>query len=361
MGIIMGCYPQMIEKSKNNWLNYSRLLAIFYGMPALVAIGTYVMAFALALLTFFSPDGIHFADKSYMTIKINILYFWTLGIAADLKAWQIFLVLNLIFGFSFLSVFFSNERFCDTMKGLFVEGGLEKFKRNFLVLMPGVSSAILLVTTALNTLGERVGAEVGGPTFSDPFSEILTLSYAAVSEEIGFRLVPILIPTATYLLLKTRDSMEGLSRGTKVFMTLTAVLKPESYLRNVKTEPDRCFIILKASLILISATMFSFAHVLSGSWGLGKIPSTFVAGVAIGFSSVRYGFDSAILLHWFFNYYWAAISSAKRAGVPLINEVAYTVTAYLGIFMLLYFVFSSFAEDTTLKDPQKSVDNKTVR
>ncbi|MCQ5373927.1 MAG: CPBP family glutamic-type intramembrane protease [Candidatus Methanomethylicia archaeon] len=341
-----------IVNSKNGRLNYNRLLAAFYGILALAAIGTYVMAFVFSLLAFFSPEGIPFANKNYKTLRINILYFWTVSIAVDFKAWQVFLVLNFIFGLSFLSAFFSNERFCGVMKGLFIEGDLNKFRRNFLVLMPGISSAMLLVTTALNTLGESVGAGVGGPSFPDPFSELLTPSYAAVSEEIGFRLVPILIPMAFYLLIETRGSMKGMTNGTKIFMTLTAIFKPESFLQNVKTEPDSWFKILKTLLISISAIMFSFAHVLFGPWSWGKIPSTLIAGLFIGYCSVRYGFDSAILLHWFFNYYWAAISLATRIGVSLINEVTYIVTIYLGLFTILYFVFSSLGRDQTYPQSQ---------
>ncbi|MCX8182429.1 MAG: CPBP family glutamic-type intramembrane protease [Candidatus Methanomethyliaceae archaeon] len=337
-----------MANSENNWLNYNRVLASFYGILALVAISTYVLAFVLALFMFFSPEGVSFAYQSYKTIRINVLYFWTASFQIETRAWQLFIVLNIIFALSFWSAFFSNNKFCAVIKDLFVRGDLNEVRRNFLILMPGASSAMLLITTALNVLGERAGAGVGGPSFSDPFSEIFTLSYAVISEEIGFRLVPILVPIAIYLLFKTRNSIRGMPRRVKIFMTLAAVLKPESYRRRIGSGADHTLTVLKTLLIVASSIMFSYAHILFGSWGWGKVPSTFIAGLVIGYFSVRYGFDSAILLHWFFNYYWSALSSEIILGASLINEIVYIVTVYLGLFTVIYFVFSYLERCRTL-------------
>ncbi|MDH5810727.1 MAG: CPBP family glutamic-type intramembrane protease [Candidatus Verstraetearchaeota archaeon] len=341
MSLAMAHPENAAANSDSNWINYKRLIASFYGILALLIIGTYILAFILALSMFFSSEGAPFADQSYKAIKINVLYFWIVSIQIEARAWQIFLVLNFVFALSFLSAFFSNKRFCAVTKDLFVKGNLNEFQRNFLILMPGISSAMLLITTALNVLGERAGVGVGGPSFANPFSEIFTLSFAVISEEIGFRLVPILVPTAVYLLLKSRNSIRGMPKRTKIFMIATAVLKPESYRCRLGVESDQRFTVLKTLLILVSSLMFSYAHILFGSWGWGKLPSTFIAGLVIGYFSVKYGFDSAILLHWFFNYYWSALSLATGIGAPfsLINELAYVVTVYLGLFTLIYLLF----------------------
>ncbi len=326
----------------------NRILASFYGILALIVTITYLLAFVSALYAFFSPEGSSFASQSYKILKINALYFWSVSVQLDVKASEIFLLLNGIFALAFLTAFFSNERWHSSIKLMLTEGRVGLAKRNFLAVMPGITSATLLLTTALNLLEEKAGVSVGGPSFTDPFSEIFTLSYAAISEEIGFRLVPILLPVAVYVLIKTRRLLRGVSKRSLVFMIFVAMLKPESYQRRIGFKPDQGLRVLEVLLILISSSMFSYAHMLYGTWGLGKIPSTFFAGLVIGYCSVRYGFDSAVLLHWFFNYYWSALSLAMMLPphFAMISDVAYILTVYLGTFSLVFFAFSLLVRRT---------------
>ncbi|MGQ9759016.1 MAG: hypothetical protein ACUVQ5_00355 [Candidatus Methanomethylicaceae archaeon] len=221
---------------------------------------------------------------------------------------------------------------------MLIKGDGNAITMNFLVLMPALSSATLLVTTALNTISERVGVEVGQPSFPNPFSEILSLSHAVLSEEVGFRLVPILIPIAAYLFFKTNYALMKTSRTRRLYLILVAVFKPESYLKRFNMPKDKSLIWLQFFLITLSSIMFAYAHVLFGSWSVGKIPSSFIAGFIIGYSSVKYGFDSAILIHWFFNCYWSALALPLKLGAPfpMLSECVYVITVYLGLFTLLY-------------------------
>jgi len=327
--------------------SFNRFVAKLYGILALIVMVTYGLALLVVLSMFFSPEGGTFADQTYSIIRVNLLYFCTASVRFEVKVWQIFLMLNIIFCLSFISAFFSNERCPSAIKKMLVNGDMEAFQSNFLLFMPGLSSAILLVTTVINILGERAGVSVGGPSFTDPFSEIFILSYAAVSEEIGFRLVPILIPIAAYMLYRSKNNLKEFTGITKIFMPILAILKPELYQRNIGLDSTKILGYLKFSLILLSSLMFSYAHVFSGSWGWGKFPSTFIAGVVIGACSVKYGFDSAVLLHWFFNYYWSAFSWMDSLGGPLslIYEFVYIITVYLGMFLILFVVFNLLAKN----------------
>ncbi len=287
---------------------YNRLLTSLYSLLALLMLSTYVLAFVFALSSFFGPEGVEFAAQSYKTIRLNLFYFGSLSVPIEARTWQIFLALNVLFALSFLSAFFTHERYFFAIKRLLFKGDEDALRKNFLVLMPAISSALLLVTTALNLIEEHAGVEVGGPSFNDPFSEIFTLSYSVLSEEVGFRLVPILVPLAAYLLFRSSNLLAGMPKRAKLILILVAVFKPESYQKKTDFQLDKAYRTLSILLIIISSVMFSYAHVLFGIWNWGKIPSTFVAGLVIGYCAVKYGFDSAILLHWFFNYYWSALS-----------------------------------------------------
>lgn len=320
---------------------YKRLLTVIYGTSALIILITYILAVGISLSFFFSPEGSQFTTKIFQSIRLNVFYFGALRLPISVEAWQLFVGLNLIFLCSFLVAFFSKEPCHSAMKRLFVKGDENAILSNFLVLMPALTSATLLVTTALNVIMERVGIEVGQPSFSDPFSEIISLSYAVISEEVGFRLMPILVPLAAYLFLKTHNVLMRAPKKNRLYLILVALFKPESYIKKLKVLKGKAWKRLQFFLIILSSIMFAYAHLLFGSWSLGKVPSTFIAGLIIGYCSVRYGFDSAVLIHWFFNYYWSALAFPMKLGVqfPLLNELSYILTVYLGLFTLLYVAF----------------------
>jgi hypothetical protein len=58
------------------------------------------------------------------------------------------------------------------------------------------------------------------------------------------------------------------------------------------------------SMIFFTSIVFGLAHYLSGGgWGIGKVTSASVVGLAMGLTYLIYGVQAPILLHWFFNYY----------------------------------------------------------
>ncbi|MBC7120307.1 MAG: hypothetical protein H5T33_01810 [Candidatus Methanosuratus sp.] len=50
---------------------------------------------------------------------------------------------------------------------------------------------------------------------------------------------------------------------------------------------------------------------------MGKFLTAFLAGLMLGFSALNYGFESAILIHWFYNAYWPSLALASVCLPPL--------------------------------------------
>jgi hypothetical protein len=55
--------------------------------------------------------------------------------------------------------------------------------------------------------------------------------------------------------------------------------------------------------LVLSSFIFGYAHYASGSgWGPGKISEAALAGIALGYLYIKYGFHTDVLLHWSINY-----------------------------------------------------------
>ncbi len=101
-------------------------------------------------------------------------------------------------------------------------------------------------------------------------------------------------------------------------------------------------------LIVIVGVFFGAAHIISGEpWSVGKFAQASASGIIIGWVYFRYGFPSAILIHWATNnfifsyvYFLADINeiSVKNAfSHPLTNslENLLLITGIISIAMLI--------------------------
>ncbi|MBC7120308.1 MAG: hypothetical protein H5T33_01815 [Candidatus Methanosuratus sp.] len=102
---------------------------------------------------------------------------------------------------------------------------------------------------------------VGVVTFDNLFEAIFLSSYSVLIEELGFRMLPVLLPTAVYLLLSTRGCEIGI-KG-----TLLALFKPRFFIEEFgkdRLNVPRGFL---ATLVALSSLVFAYAHIASGAWG----------------------------------------------------------------------------------------------
>jgi hypothetical protein len=315
-----------------------RLFTNAYSLMTVSFFATYIISILVAIYLFYlTPDGVTFGSKTFHNLQLDVFFWGSIQAPFSISADQLFLFVNMVFVLSFITSFFSNENYVSSVRRLVKKNDLGGISGNFLVIMPVISSAILFATSLIQALEGRVGIEVGGFSFSDPFLEILSLSYSSFVEEIGFRLVPLLFPVAIYLLYRSSKAIADMPPGRRLVLVPMALFKPSSFQKHLNISGGKGLHALELALLLISSALFSYAHILSGSWSIGKIPSAFLGGMVIGYCCLRYGFDSALLLHWFFNFYWSALSMSSTIGGPLLylNDLAYSMTLYVGLLSLI--------------------------
>lgn len=212
----------------------------------------------------------------------------------------------------------------------FLEGKSGASGMNFLLLMPLICSVSFFSFYLVHFLEESAGIPVGGVVFQNLFEEIFLSSYSVFAEELIFRMLPVLIPIAFYLLTYTRGG------GIGIRAVLLAFFKPRFFMisNSGRVTVPRRFV---ATLVALSSLIFAYAHLESGSWGVGKFVTAFIAGLILGFSAFNFGFESSILIHWFYNTYWPSLALASEFILPLrgIYSGIFYFTMISGAFMLV--------------------------
>lgn len=119
--------------------------------------------------------------------------------------------------------------------------------------------------------------------------------------------------------------------------------------------------LLTASLIVFSATMFSFAHV--GGWDIYKVPTAFIAGLALGYLFVRFGLWAAILLHFVTNFMFIGIDLwPDSVALSSVLAICWLIMAAVGLYFFIHYFRKSleFLAGAFGSMPE-SRDEKTVR
>ena len=91
---------------------------------------------------------------------------------------------------------------------------------------------------------------------------------------------------------------------------------------------------------MVSSVLFGLAHVESGggtNWGAGKVVTSAISGFVIAIAYVAYGAYAAILLHWFFDFYFEVFSvggsalGGMFATLPILVALASLIVGSLSI------------------------------
>jgi hypothetical protein len=231
----------------------------------------------------------------------------------------------------------------------------------------------LLAVIVLGSLQEAGGIPTGtSPIQDEPFLGFFDLSYSAVIEEVGFRLLPIGIFLFLYLLIavsKNRDFVFSLKQKIKLFFM--SILFPDKAKQMVGTKTVSIDGIKNGisagewAVLVFTSLIFGLAHFNPGvSWELGKISSAAIAGLVIGFSYLVYGAHAAIISHWFFNSYtdtYILLSEVYPVTEPISNVVA-GLSLTLGLIGWLYVAYLGYSklERKTKTQPNSQLDPTTL-
>jgi hypothetical protein len=312
-----------------------KALAVFLILFSTVS---YCLSLALGPVLFFSTsDGLSVARRTIQGIPLDLFMAITIPIPLQVSIGVLFMVIWAVFVLCVVSAWYDRGGFLNSIRGVLSES-MTFAKTNFLFVMPIVATALLSATVVIQQFQEAEGVPTGGLSLPpDPYIILTNLAFAPIREEFAFRITSIGIPVGILLILLYRGDQRISGVKNRVKLIVLAALSPERAkakmgYRNVAAKGFlRGISPLEWFLILVSAAVFGLAHwLLGGGWQIGKISTAFMAGFIFGIMFVSYGAYAAILLHWFFNYYFTVIDLAN--------------STYGGMFQLL----SSLVETTNL-------------
>ena len=181
-------------------------------------------------------------------------------------------------------------------------------------------SVIILISVVINFIQENLGIQIQPPDVTNELIQFFMVTISPITEEIGFRILLIGLPLFFFY-----------SHKSSIRFFFIALWHPARYLHvinNNKTIP----------LIVGVGVFFGLAHIMSGEpWSLGKITQASASGIILGWVYYKYGFLSAILVHWATNYfllsYVFAISEINQISTS--NALSHSMINSLEIILIL--------------------------
>lgn len=282
------------------------LVLSLFTIAVLIVVASYFLVLLMGYgFIFFTQPGVMVSSQSF-DFPVLLLFIFV-GFSVPAKAGEVFMFILIVFVLCFVAAWKWRESFHTVVRKSFSRP-LRNVFNNFLFVMPLLSSMLLVAVTVIIYLQNLVGVPTGEVT-PPPGASIqeffLSLAYAPLTEELGFRLIPIGVFTAVYVLSARRNAA-----ASRVKLFVASFVYPESAKRmaglpNV-TEHGFWRGISRGEwiMVLVTSSVFAYAHVISGiGWETGKITSVFVQALFFAVAYIAYGFGAPILLHWFFNYY----------------------------------------------------------
>lgn len=222
----------------------------------------------------------------------------------------------------------------------FVSGGQDALFRNPLSATVITLGAITFGLTILDIAQTRGGLPTGQLT-GDPLYLFLGITMAPLTEEFGFRFSLIGVPVFLVALASSRSvrtAVRALWRPSAAWQQGQSVQTP--------SPPDYPLMRVFAYVLLVlSSVVFGLAHYLSNSgWDAGKVSQASIAGVALAYLYIRYGFHTSVLLHWGVNYFGTAYAFLGQGlwNIPWTSDTGNSLSLFVAIVIILVLGLPSF-------------------
>lgn len=336
----------------------SETVKLFGKLFLVVAVVFTVVFYAFSLVL--GPALFYFTSQGLSTSMIYEPYLpaWILilpvAVPVSVELGAVFLGVSIVITSSFVTAWKFNKSFHQTIKNSVIKPTKNLFQNNLFTMIL-INSMTLIAVLVLSSLQEAGGIPTGTtPTVGQPFLDFLDLSYSAVVEEIGFRLIPIGSFLLVMLLIQKKDVTFSFSQQIKfVFMSF---LVPDVAKRMIgKKTVAKDGILSGISLpewgmIIFTSLVFGMAHFNPGvSWEIGKISSATLSGFVLAITYIAYGIHAPLLMHWFFNSYNEAyylLAELYPTFMPLANTVAlFSFTlGLMGWMLLIYLSYHKFVK-----------------
>lgn len=276
----------------------SKLELYFLRAISIVSLGiiaSMAFSFPLGAAVFFSPNlGGSALTTTWEGMYINLLgVFFNIRFPSPVKVSDLF---TLFWGLH-ASLFAIAMLYPKSLVRAILETkshGLKSLLENTLTGVALVYPPLFLATSVVERILEISGVPVGELPFRDYRLDFLGLLQASIIEEVGFRMsiIGLWVAMVAYRLGAGALSLKAFWNPT----TIINMLKLGRFKNRF------------SSIILFSAFIFGWAHVIYGSdvWKFGKVISATIAGIGLGYLYFNLGLPAAILTHWGFNYYYAS-------------------------------------------------------
>ena len=177
------------------------------------------------------------------------------------------------------------KKFFAVLQSMMSEGRY-KIQDSYIVAVIKWFSILVVISGSIIGVQEFVGISIEQPEAPNQLIQFFDISLAPIIEELGFRVVLIGLPL--FMLYSHKLSFKFLVKS---------LWWPQKNLRNVNMKK----VLL---VIVIVGILFGAAHIFSDeAWSTGKFAQAIASGIIIGWVYFRYGFVSAVLIHWATNYF----------------------------------------------------------
>lgn len=275
-------------------------IAIPYSALISVIFGLLILSFPIGAYVFFNSQIGKSLDFSFPLSELEVAKRFGLDWLSFAGIGDLFVIVWVFFLILFVIGTLGPQRNFLKVLSPLMSGSSYAQEGNYIVHAIKWFSTIVVLSAIIDVIQRGFGITISPPSFENDLVQFLLVSFAPITEEIGFRVILVGIPL--YLFYSHKASA-------KLFFK--ALWSPSSL--SIKNSKKAIII------IVIAGIFFGAAHILNEQWTQGKFAQATMSGIIIGWAYYRHGFVTAILVHWAANY--AVFSYANL--VSTINETRF--------------------------------------
>jgi hypothetical protein len=313
----------------------------------LFLVSTYILSMLMGLFfMLLSPGSDSFSKKSVESLPIGLLAIFVIRVPLATTFGAVFTLLWIIYAICFILAWTINGGLVKALQGKTLRRPTSP-TGNLLFAFPALSSSLLILVVLVQSFQEAVGLPTGEIKITPIYRELFELAYSPIFEEVMYRISPYAVYAVARLglIFATKRTQDPSFYLKSIFLS---VLFPDRAKEGLGLPSIRLNGIRRAVnsgewiLMILTSMIFGLAHYLSGSgWEMGKVTSSFLAGLAFFLAYLAFGFHAPILLHWFFNYYFAVYEIATKVYQGLFESLETAISMVVqivGLAVILVYV-----------------------
>jgi hypothetical protein len=288
-----------------------------------------ILSFPVGVYLFFNSQLGKNIDYHYPLSELEFVQYLGLNLPPSVDIGNIFIVTWAFFLIIFtISIFGPKKSFLKVLSPI-MAGSYENQDGNYLIQTIKWFSIIIVLSMVIDAVQQFVGVKIILPQFENDLLQFLSMTFAPLVEEIGFRIILVGVPL--FLLYSHKASLKHF------FKTLW---NPSENLPISSSKKA-------VAIIIVVGFFFGISHVVSDQWSEGKFAQAAMSGIILGWVYYRHGFVASLLIHWATNYvifsYGYLVSTINEIRIAdafshsLLQtiEILFLITGALSIALLL--------------------------